>query len=594
MKVKNHNLKLICMFGIIAIKSSSTVAETIASNGFFFLTSINTENQLAALAPNTGIIKTPCPAAPGRIQPHQGSGRCTGNLLTQVLLPTVGLTLFHNSTTGTRLLGVGKGFSHSLDEFVFLSPGKVHFVVRGDGTKIILKQGETGGWTAEDPLLATSEFLKTDTGIEERCYDGKRLKFEPAKNGDGYVLAEMSSRYGLLMTILRNEMNLVTEVKLPFGKLIRFEHNGLSLQYIRGFGGEEYHFTYDKLGRLTKITNPDDSQWNFNYQQKTSMIGRITQPDGLRTEFGYLLGGVLAGVLENGHFTQVSYSGNQVVLKDAFKEIKEGFVNGKIIKEEANGVVTQYKRTDSLERITEIIDGTGRKELFEYTGANPLPTKVTDSFGVVTANLYNEKFLLTKRTVQEGATVSFIEYDWNRYGVPILIGENGKLTSFNWSSNRLVVKSPTGNVLREIQFDAYGNISSDTDELGFTKKYTWNSGLLVSSLDHFGRATLYNYDNGNNLTAVSGAGITQTVDLNQMGDREGQSRVSFAAGGDASVDVGLIRQTEGVVSGFVKSFKVNGQVMSVEQLDLDLKVPGRIRSHKIQAPTGKWIDLLEE
>lgn len=585
---------LVCLFclAFCSRKQATVPITNLAMRRAVSLTGLNSEEQLKSLESNLGIVKTPCKSSPGRIRPNQGSGRCTGNLLTEILLPTVGISLYHNSTAMSRMLGVGKGFSHSLDEYIFILPNKPSFLLRGDGTKISLAKKNSNLWIPADPMLAAFEVAVTDEGVEERYYDGTILYYEATKSGDGYALNKMSNRFGLSMKIVRNELDLVSEVRLPYGKTIKFEINNEKITYIRGIGGEEYQIVYDASSRLTKVINPDDTQWNLEYHKNTPLIGKLTTPNGQKSEFAYLLGGALAGFLQNGHFSEITYSSQDVTLKDSFNEIKESFQREKIVKEESNKVITRFNRTDSQERITEIVDGLGRKTLFEYSGNNPLPSKVSDPFDNVVSYEYNSNFLPTKKTVQMGSLSSFVEYDWSYFGLPIRAGENGKVTEFLWEKTKLTVKGPSGVILSEVKYDSFGNITSETDRLGFTKSYQYEEGLLISLEDPFGRKTLFNYDGQNRLVGASGLGLTSSYSHDEMGNARGVSRINYEVGSQVERDIHFSRNTDGSLNSWSRKSSINGKVYFEEQKKLDSKIPGRLQTYKIKTLTGNWFDLL--
>lgn len=154
-------------------------------------------------------------------------------------------------------------------------------------------------------------------------------------------------------------------------------------------------------------------------------------------------------------------------------------------------------------------DGTGRMSsatnpvggVWNYTYVSGRMATLRDPRGTtVVTNQYNANGRISTQTYADGTTNLFT----------YVVDGSGKVTQADVTDRR-------GNV-RRIQFDAIGNVTSNTYALGLpeqqTTTFTWQAGanLLTSTTDALGRRTDYAYDgNGNLLTITRLAGTANAV-----------------------------------------------------------------------------------
>jgi len=252
--------------------------------------------------------------------------------------------------------------------------------------------------------------------------------------------------------------------------------------------GQETHFIYDKLGRLTETIAPDATPADLTDNPRTK-----TQYDKA--------GRVLAQIDERGNRTEFEYdaAGRRLLTRDALGNITTNTYNpagNRLTETNARGYTTSYT-----------YDKVGR----------PIETLYAD--GTLTLTHYNTIGLRDRSTDQSGHTTTYL-YDVLNRPVQVLSAD----ATPNDLSDNPRTKTEYNELDRRTnyEYDGVGRRIATVLPLGMRSTTTYNPvGNIQSMTDFNGATTLYRYDEQNRLKQKSfadGSQVVYSYTLNNLQD----------------------------------------------------------------------------
>ncbi len=302
-------------------------------------------------------------------------------------------------------------------------------------------------------------------------------------------------------------------------------------------------FEYDLVGLLTKITQPDGSYVQFQYDAAKRLVA-VTNSLDERIEYSHdNMGNRLNENIKNAGLTLVKTKTNEFdELGRLIKEVGAGFQstqygydrNSNLIKVTDAKLNTNTRQFDALNRLIEITDALNGKTKFGFDSQDNM-ISVTDPRGLITHYEYNYLGDNTKRVSPDtGETqyeydtagnmvkktdargvVANYEYDnlnrLTRISYPQNTSENivysyDSLSNGNQGVGRLTrISDQTGMV--EYFYDDRGNVIKETrliEDIIYTTEYSYNlANKLVSMTYPSGRVLNYSYNTNGQIDGIT-------------------------------------------------------------------------------------------
>lgn len=309
-------------------------------------------------------------------------------------------------------------------------------------------------------------------------------------------------------------------------------------------------YSYDVLGRLLTVTDPEDRITSYTYDALDNII-QATTPDGSQRQFAYDANSNLITYTNAlGQDYQYSYDGlnRLIAMRDP----------------ENNRTTYTYDVRGNLVSLTDPLENTATAE---YDMVDNL-TRLTDAVGNETRFNYNDLNQLIRITEGGGLLTTDIVYD-----------SDGFISALTQPGNREVLYGR----------DSLGRIITETNSLGYTTSYTYNTiGSIGRIVNPLGNEQRYNYTSAARILGFSdtnGANYTYTADaigrLTSLNDTSrGQSRAVNAR--IAYDDSGYITQIR-----FGPTATIAGSQAAVHAYSYDAN--GRLISYKPPESTAAWL-----
>ena len=354
-------------------------------------------------------------------------------------------------------------------------------------------QGPLGfGWTHSYNIYLEEQ----DNGnIEERDEDGTLLTF--VKNDDGSYKSPAGNHSKLTKNLNGDTVTYTITRKhgevLSFnspGRLISIEdtnENKVELFYdleenlvtIIDTSSRYINIVYDDQGRINQLTDPLDRRTTYTYDVNNN-LSSVTDPLGKKTTYEYNQYHCIKTVIDPQRGTQ---NGEPVHSHRYFSY-------------NLDGKCTEFK-----------YDGDNHKITLEYVSDGQ--TDITDSKGNKTSYYYQDFSgitIVTKIIDPDGGTQLFArDNDLNKTSYT---DQNGYVTNMVYDSigNLTSITDPLNNTTRFTYESRYNKCSSITDALLHTTGYFYDSfGNLTEVKDARGNLTQYTYNSSSNLTNITDA-----------------------------------------------------------------------------------------
>ncbi len=422
-----------------------------------------------------------------------------------------------------------------------------HYDANGNLVKIVSHEG-----------FETSISYTNLQVVIKDCVSGKEIRLDRINSGRVYRVYDGHGREATL-NYSGYYLTAICDVN---GKSRTYSYNNEGIVSAGTDGNNTWCFSnsYDEYGRVTVQTDgivgsaPATFEYNDEENKRTTK-----NRNGKKSYRTYDCNGLLTEYTdENGHTTSYEYD-------DRYNLIKETDANG-------NAVTKVY---NSFNKPTLVTDKNGNETHFTYDAKGNVTKICYPAVGGVIPEetfAYNSRNQLTQHTDLRG-TVTLYTYD-----------ENGMPATKKVGSNNAIVYSYENGLLK-----------SETDSLGHTTRYTYNTrNQLISKTDADNKVTRYQYDGiGNLLSTVdaNGKSITVTYDGNYqktaVTDANGNT-TEYSYNGNMKNDVVTLPDGHTVryeFDGENRTTKVTDQENNVTEMTYD--DAGRIKTKRM--PDGATV-----
>jgi RHS repeat-associated protein len=427
-----------------------------------------------------------------------------------------------------------------------------------DGTVTTYKYDTTSEWTADSPKVVDAELNGTPLSKETTEYDakGNALKETDATDAanktvtvnvyddSGNILESIVTEDGLEVSksvyTYDDDGNILHEKEVS-ADVVSEEKNtydpmGRPLKSTDESTGQVTEYTYDYLGRTTKtaVTLNGKTQTSTSSYDGNGTVIKETDTAGITNEYRYdAINRIVERKVTKGDTItyKTDYSYGDVTIQDGIKErtVKNAYIekesypdgttssekyydkDGKVVREKAGGLYTDYTYDESGNQVAAYSNGTeagkadGKVTLTLYnekgiqTAAIVNPSVENGSYAIgkdtiVTKQQHDDKGNVIKETDPKGVVTEYAYDDSGRVTQVIQDAEGGKLTT-----------------KAEYTTDAAGGTTSTTitDAKGHTSVEVKDAaGLIRSTTDHGDSAqesiaTAYEYDSKGNQTKAT-------------------------------------------------------------------------------------------
>ncbi|MFY1831921.1 DUF6531 domain-containing protein [Myxococcus fulvus] len=400
----------------------------------------------------------------------------------------------YSSASSSRKGALGHGWSHSLDQSVWVERGRVvlltddgrelefdtfdfidHVMAPGQELwhpidRLVLRCQGNGRWTVRSVDGTVREF-----GPVPGRQDGRSLLQRiRAPHGDAEVRFDYDKRGRL------------ERVRDSAGRLIGLSHDDedrlVALRLPMPVGEGSYvhcRYEYDRAGDLVKVTDALGQSWKFEYAMH--LLVRETNRNGLSFYFQY------DGLGEDAWCVRTWGDGG--IYDHCLSYDKKGKVT---FVTDSLGNTTRY-RMNLVGQVVSVMDPNGAETTYVHDPHTLQKTKETSPLGAETRWEYDARGNCTKLTTPDGASEER-QFDEKNRLVRALDAMKGEC---RWGHDHL------------------GRLVGRVDPLNRRLQFHWDEGRLVGFTDPAGRQTTAEYDGQGNLlrvTAPEGAVVRREFD----------------------------------------------------------------------------------
>ncbi|NPC70129.1 hypothetical protein HPP05_10280 [Corallococcus exiguus] len=421
----------------------------------------------------------------------------------------------YSSSLSWRNGPLGYGWSHSLDQEVWLEPYKVVLLAE-DGREIefhldtlpehVIRAGQSIYDVTNQLTLRALGHLRW----EVESADGVVREFALVPGGDARRarLLNIRSRDGHHSIQLTYDAHGRLEwVRDCGGRMIAFMHDArgqlreVKLPAAQGAGFSRHlAYDYSDSGDLVRVVDAAGYSWRFEYQGH--LLVQETDRAGLSFYFQYDGLGAMARCVrtwgDGGIYDHV---------------ISYDVQSRKTLVEDSLGAVTVYD-LDELGMVVKVVDPHGAVTRYEYDADCGALAKETDALGHTLVIAYDEWGNIVTVTPPDGATVQ-IEYDPQNLPVQAtnvvgstwewsydleghlteLVTPTGEWERWGWQGGVLVWAEAPGEGRTTLEYDSQKNVILNRAPNGATTEYEYDEhGRVVLVKDPRGALTRLRYD----------------------------------------------------------------------------------------------------
>jgi RHS repeat-associated protein len=436
------------------------------------------------------------------------------------------------------------GFKEGTKVFITL-PGGVReaftFKPVVDPLSRFLAKAAAGAGIDADPNLYNAAFV-SDKGVTStlsipgaefrtswviRTEDGTFVtlggqKYNPADLGGVYKL---TTKDGTEYLIDANTGDLRT-VTDPNGNTLTYTDSDITSST-----GKKVTFTRDTAGRITTVTDPNGKQVKYVYDAQgdlvsvTDQVGNVTRmvydtsyddplfpgtTDPGRTKRDHFLREIIDPLGRSGARMEYDEKGRLIrTLNATGNNVTFDYDPANSVQtiKDALGNPTTYEY-DTRGNVVRQVDALGNQTQLKYDENNNL-IEIRDPNNLVTRMTYDSRGNLLSRTEEYCGCVgvvpgtSFYTYD-GRGNMTTLVTPTGATLNLEYDrrGNMLSMRDGKGSVIQSFTYNAWGQVTSETDISG-TSRYTYDEfGNLTVSIDPDGIRTTMTYDANGKMTRM--------------------------------------------------------------------------------------------
>jgi len=270
--------------------------------------------------------------------------------------------------------------------------------------------------------------------------------------------------------------------------------NRISMTVIDPCGTTSYtYYTYDYLGRLISVTNPDNKTISYQYDASGNRTQLADPNNGGITAYTYDDDNRLTGVTRGTASTTYQYDslGRQTRV------------------DYPNGTYAQYTYNSQRNWLVSLANKNAAGTVlssYSYTydkAGNRL--SVTENGGSAVSYTYDNIYQLTSET-RTGTNAYSITYQYDGAGNRTQMVKSGTTTSYTYNNNNQLLTETTGGITVTYSYDGNGNLLSKTGG-GNTTTYSWNRRNHLLSVSEPSGNTAYEYDGDGTRISKTQSGV---------------------------------------------------------------------------------------
>ncbi len=387
----------------------------------------------------------------------------------------------YSSTWGERDSVLGHGWSHTLDQAVWLENRQVVYRAE-DGRELCFELPR--GTDLEKPL----ERHDPANRLLLRGHGHGRFTIEDA-GGRRHEFAVQPGE-----TARERGLARLTQIVTPAGHRITCEYDRHArLEWVRDSAGRSLRFHHDKVGRLTRISlpHPDHEGLVPHVEYRHSPEGdlvEVVDALGHATRYAYDDHRLIRHTLRTGLSFYFEYDGPGADAACVHTWGDGGIYDHTLIYDKRRRMTVV---TNSL-RQTTVYKGGGRGEVIA----------VTDARGGVTRFEYDEQLRRTAEIDPLGFTTRLVHDE--RGNCTQVVAPDGGLMRISYDRRNLPVNAVDAVGGRwSWEYDEMRRLERRTDPLGGTTTYRHEDGFPVAVVDAVGRQLRMWHDAAGNLTRVA-------------------------------------------------------------------------------------------
>lgn len=318
-------------------------------------------------------------------------------------------------------------------------------------------------------------------------------------DANGNVLTTTNPLGGVTTNTYDAADNLVS-TKDPRGNTTTYVYDDLSRKIEERYavGGQQRvrTFTYDAMGRLSRVTNEKGNSSDTRFDARGKVLQEIN-PLSETITYTYDENGNVKTVTDaEGRRITTDYDNldRKTRVTDALGNTEEYTYNDQGLlasKRDARGQTTQYAY-DALGQMTQVTDANGGQTIATYD-ANGNLVSTTDPKGQTTTYTYDAADRLTRLTDASGRQWGFT-YDANGNQLTRTMPSGQTISTVYDALDRATSVTYPGGPTVTYTYDANGNRLTMTDANGTTRYAYDEQNRLTSVTDAFGNAVAYGYD----------------------------------------------------------------------------------------------------
>ncbi len=384
---------------------------------------------------------------------------------------------------------------------------------------------DADGYTSTLTLRAA---YNRNTGRMTQFTDGKGFITSYQYDAGGRVTKEILPDASETTIVYDDLQNKVT-IKDPMGRQTVEEYNALGEKWKETKGLSQVEVKYDSFGRL---------QWSQdilghrteNQYDKWNRITKVTHPDGSQTNVDY----------DDIHLTKTTTDAESLAIRETYdamgrvttKEEKKGtgfvvvgssqydYAGSPTHQTDGNGHVTRYAY-DSLSRLTSVTDPEERTTQYSYSLAGQMttlhypdgntlqyrydeigrPIKRIDAGGQVDSTYYDANGNVAKRIDRKGQAMTYT-YTNRNFMLSSTAADESISYTYNRNGQRESMKDGTGTTAYGYD-PIQGTLTQVTFPDGRHIQYQYDvMGKRTQMTDPFGYQTVYGYDARDRLSGV--------------------------------------------------------------------------------------------
>jgi len=399
--------------------------------------------------------------------------------------PTIDITAVYNSynadgSKATVDTAMGYGWTHTYNDFLFSQFGAMF---RYDGTGRVTKFGLGPGSTFIaangyfETLVKNSATTFTLTQKDQTVYTFVSVAGTPFLVG-GPVWR--------LATVVDRNNNVTT-----------LTYTGGNLTGVRDTYGRTTTFVYNAQNKIASIKDPAARVTTFQYDSTGHKLTRITDPIGNSVQYSYnTLYQLTSKIDKAGRSFTYTYNASEPTAIDDSAGVSPGTAsNSGNWATNSTALAANITRT-YIPATTTVTDGRGNTWLYQYDSNGYLIRKTAPGNAVTTYSYDSSTLMISSTTDPDGNTTGYV---YNSQGDLLQTTDAlGHVTTYTYEPVYNMMTSMTDPRARTTIYTidpATGNRTQETDPLGQTRKWTYDShGNVLTETDKNGNTTTYVYD----------------------------------------------------------------------------------------------------